>query len=110
MLPSSMLLLNLIPLIDVTFSTPTPVCDSYNERVLGEMVTVSRMVAHLLPSRWREKYRPRCFGLPGPGGYTKSLNGGYHGVVLLHCLCRHFSLCRRTTYLSSSVVARDPYL
>jgi len=74
------------------------------------MVTVSRIVAHLLTSRWREKYRPRCFGLPGPGGYTKSPNGGYHGVVLLHCLCRHFSLSRRTTYLSSSVVARDPYL
>ena len=35
MLPSNMLLLNLIPLIDVTFSTPTPDYDSWARIILG---------------------------------------------------------------------------
>jgi hypothetical protein len=33
MLPSTMLLLNLIPLIDVTFSTPTPDYSSYGRKL-----------------------------------------------------------------------------
>jgi hypothetical protein len=41
MLSSNMLLLNLIPLIDVTFSTPTPVCINYDE--LSRMKLLSRL-------------------------------------------------------------------
>jgi hypothetical protein len=37
MLSSNTLLLNLIPLIDVTFSTPTPVLNSYSNGLIMYM-------------------------------------------------------------------------
>ena len=46
MLPSNMLLLNLILLIDVTFSTPTPACESY--QINGSLSTKIRYVLSTL--------------------------------------------------------------
>jgi hypothetical protein len=39
---------------------------------------------NLLTSQWHEKNSAPVFLLPGPGVYTKSPNGDYHGVTLLH--------------------------